>query len=295
MIKYIILIPLFNDWKSVSKLLDKIDLEVDRWNAYISVVIVNDASTEEQTNLDRSFKKIRSIKIINMKENTMHQRCIAAGIKYICANEDFDRLIIMDADGEDRPEELNIFYKKVQENPKMSITGNRFKRSEGFFFITLYEIHKILTFIFTGKHIKFGNFTCLTKNHAHELISKEYLWNSYSSSVVRTINQRTSIPSKRGVRYVLPSKMNFLSLIFHSLSIMSVFKKEVIIRVSLIILFYMLLISNNISFLTLIPILFLLIFLLVVLKISTRSSLKGLDESLNNINSINILGKINNQ
>jgi len=295
MIKYIILIPLFNDWKSVSKLLDKIDLEVDRWNAHISVVIVNDASTEEQTNLDRSFKKIRSIKIINMKENTMHQRCIAAGIKYICANENFDRLIVMDADGEDRPEELNIFYKKVQENPKMSITGNRFKRSEGFVFITLYEIHKILTFIFTGKHIKFGNFTCLTKSHAHELISKEYLWNSYSSSVVRTINQRTSIPSKRGVRYVLPSKMNFLSLIFHSLSIMSVFRKKVIIRVSLIILFYMFLISNNISFLTLIPILFLLIFLLVILKISTRSSLKGLDKSLNNINSINILGKINNQ
>ena len=127
----------------------------------------------------------------------MHQRCIAAGIKYICANEDFDRLIIMDADGEDRPEELNTFYKKAQENPKITITGNRFKRSEGFVFITFYEIHKILTFIFTGKLIKFGNFTCLTKSHAHELISKPYLWNSYSSSVVRTINQRTAIPSKK--------------------------------------------------------------------------------------------------
>ena len=293
--KYIILIPLFNDWKSVSKLLDKIDLEIDRWSAHVSIVIVNDASTEEQTGLDRNFKKIKSIKILNMKENTMHQRCIAAGIKYICTNEDFDRLIIMDADGEDRPEELNTFYKKAQENPKMSITGNRFKRSEGFVFITFYEIHKILTFIFTGKLIKFGNFTCLTKSHAHELISKPYLWNSYSSSVVRTINQRTAIPSKRGVRYVLPSKMNFLSLIFHSLSIMSVFRKIVIIRTTSIILFYMFLISNNISILTLIPLLFLLIFLLVVLKISTRSSLKGLDQSLNNINSINILGKINNQ
>jgi len=293
--KYIILIPLFNDWKSVSKLLDKIDLEIDRWNAQVSIVVVNDASTEEQTDLDRNFKKIKSIKILNMKENTMHQRCIAAGIKYICKNEDFDRLIIMDADGEDRPEELSIFYKKAQENPKMSITGNRFKRSEGFVFITFYEIHKILTFIFTGKHIKFGNFTCLTKNHAHELTSKAYLWNSYSSSFVRAINQRTSIPSKRGFRYVLPSKMNFLSLIFHSLSIMSVFRKIVIIRTTLIILFYMFLISNNISVLTLIPILFLLIFLLVVLKISTRSSLKGLDKSLNNINSINILEKVNNQ
>tara|TARA_B110000438_G_C15806986_1_gene647857 strand:- start:1013 stop:1897 length:885 start_codon:yes stop_codon:yes gene_type:complete len=292
--KYIILIPLFNDWKSVSKLLDKIDIEVDRWNAHISVVIVNDASTEAQTDLDKNFKKIKSIKILNMKENTMHQRCIAAGIKYICKNEDFDRLIVMDADGEDRPEELNIFYKKAQENPKMSITGNRFKRSEGFIFITFYEIHKILTFIFTGKQIKFGNFTCLTKTHAQELVGKAYLWNSYSSSVIRTINQRTSIPSKRGVRYVLPSKMNFLSLIFHSLSIMSVFRKILFIRTVSIILFYMFLISNNISLLTLIPILFLLIFLLVILKISTRSSLKGLDKSLNNINSISILGKVNN-
>ena len=106
---------------------------------------------------------------------------------------------------------------------------------------------------------------------------------------------RTSIPSKRGVRYVLPSKMNFLSLIFHSLSIMSVFRKAVIIRTSLIILFYIFFIFNKISFLALIPILSLLIFLVVILKISMRSSIKGLDESLNNINSINILGKVNNQ
>ena len=96
-----------------------------------------------------------------MKENRVHQRCIAAGLKYICKNEEFERVIIMDADGEDRPEELNYFYKKSQENPSMTITGNRFKRSEGFVFKVLYEIHKILTLIFTGKLIKFGNFTCL--------------------------------------------------------------------------------------------------------------------------------------
>ena len=60
---------------------------------------------------------------------------------------------------------LMIFLKKLKENPNMTITGNRFKRSEGFFFKFLYEVHKILTFIFTGKLIKFGNFTCLPKIH----------------------------------------------------------------------------------------------------------------------------------
>ena len=182
--KFKILIPLFNDWKSVSKLLDKIDLQTNNWNAEVSVLIVNDASTEQRSGLDSSFKKIKSVKILNMKENRAHQRCIAAGLKYICNNENFDWIIIMDADGEDRPEELNDFFRKSQENPNMTITGNRFKRAEGIVFRALYEMHKILTLIFTGKLIKFGNFTCLPKDHVNRLIHKPYLWNSYSSSIV---------------------------------------------------------------------------------------------------------------
>ena len=151
--KYIILIPLYNDWKSVSVLLKKIDLQINSWDAEVSVIIVNDASTEERSGLDSNYKKITSVKILNMKENRVHQRCIAAGLKYIYKNEDFDRVIIMDADGEDRPEELSDFFKKAQENPSMTITGNRYKRSEGFAFRALYEIHKLLTLIFTGKLI----------------------------------------------------------------------------------------------------------------------------------------------
>ena len=125
--KFKILIPLYNDWKSVSKLLNEIDVQTNNWNAEVSVIIVNDASTEEKSDLYSNYKKIKSVKILNMKENRVHQRCIAAGLKYICKNEDFDYVIIMDADGEDRPEELNDFYKKSLENPNMTITGNRFK------------------------------------------------------------------------------------------------------------------------------------------------------------------------
>ena len=228
--KFIILIPLYNDWKSVSKLLNEIDFQVSNWEVEVSVIIVNDASTEKISGLDSNYNKIKLIKILNMKENRVHQRCIAAGLKYICKNEDFDYVVVMDADGEDRPEELNDFYNKVQENPMATITGNRFKRSEGFVFKILYEIHKLLTLILTGKLIKFGNFTCLPKNHVKQLIEKPYLWNSYSSSVVRTIRDRKSIPSTRGVRYVQPSKMNFPALIFHSFAIISVFRGTVIIR-----------------------------------------------------------------
>ena len=140
--KFIILIPLYNDWKSVSKLLNEIDLQIENWKVEVTVIIVNDASTEERSGLDFNYNNIKSVKILNMKQNQVHQRCIAAGLKYIFQNENFDRVFVMDADGEDRPEELNDFYKKAEENPNMTITGNRFKRSEGLVFKILYEIHK---------------------------------------------------------------------------------------------------------------------------------------------------------
>jgi hypothetical protein len=287
--KFIILIPLFNDWESVSKLLDEIDLQTLSWNCEISVIIVNDASTQKRFGLDKRFKKIKSVKILNMKENRVHQRCIAAGFKYICKNEDFDRVIVMDADGEDRPEELNDFFRKSSENPNMTITGNRFKRSEGLLFKILYEIHKLLTLIFTGKLIKFGNFSCLPKEHVKQLIQKPYLWNSYSSSVVKTINNRTSVPSVRGIRYFGPSKMNFTALVFHSLSIISVFKGTVVIRSTVFFLIYLFLIFNNISTFTLIPVLFLIIFTLTILKISMRANINELNNSLDNVSSVDVL------
>jgi len=291
--KYIILIPLYNDWKSVSKLLNEIDHQTINWEAEVSVILVNDASTEKRSGLNINFKKIKLVKILNMKENRVHQRCIAAGLKYICKNENFDRVIVMDGDGEDRPEELNDFFKKAQENPNMTITGNRFKRSEGILFKILYEVHKLLTLIFTGKLIKFGNFTCLPRVHVEQLIQKPYSWNSYSSSVVRTIKDRTFIPSTRGSRYVLPSKMNFFALVFHSLAIISVFRNLVIIRSAIFILVYLFLIFKNITTLKLLPILFLILFVLYVLKISTRANMEEFDKSLENIESTDILKNSN--
>ena len=293
--KFIILIPLFNDWKSVTKLLNEIDFQINSWDAIVSVVIVNDASTEDRQGLEFNFKKIKFVKILNMRKNKVHQRCIAAGFKYICNNEDFDRVIVMDADGEDRPEEINDFFRASKENPNATITGNRFKRSEGIIFKTLYEIHKVLTFIFTGKLVKFGNFSCLPKKHVLQLIEKSYLWNTYSSSVLRTINNRLSISSTRGKRYVLPSKMNFFGLFFHSLTIISVFRKEFIIRSILFSIFYLFFIFNNISILTVFLLFCLLVYVLTVLKISMRANMKEFNQSLENIGSIDILDSSNSR
>ena len=104
--KYFILIPVYNDWQSVFKLLENIDVQIKDWDAEVSVLIVNDASTEERPKTELDFKNIKSLRVINMKQNKGHARCNAAGLKYISEKENFDYVILMDGDGEDRPGEL---------------------------------------------------------------------------------------------------------------------------------------------------------------------------------------------
>ena len=98
-----------------------------------------------------------------MKKNKGHARCIAFGIKYLSKKNDYDHLVIMDGDGEDQPEELVWLVNTAIENKDKSVVAVRIKRSEGFIFKSMYEIHKFLTYLFTGRLIKFGNYSCLTR------------------------------------------------------------------------------------------------------------------------------------
>ena len=129
-----ILIPVYNDWQSVFKLLENINSEVSNLDHEFSVIIVNDASTEAKPELSVNLEKLNSIKIINMKENQGHARCNAAGLKYIFENEEFDYVIPMDGDGEDRPEEIRQLVDNLNYHPDKPIVGERIKRSEGIFF-----------------------------------------------------------------------------------------------------------------------------------------------------------------
>ena len=165
-----ILIPIYNDWQSVFKLLENINLEIAGLEEEISVIIVNDASTEQRSEFNFSLNNLKSVNVINMKNNRGHARCIAAGLKYINEKEDFDYVIPMDGDGEDRPEEIKMLIEEAKNYPDMVITANRIKRSEGFIFKTGYQIHKYLTYIFTGQSIKFGNYTCLPKSTVNQMI-----------------------------------------------------------------------------------------------------------------------------
>ena len=292
--KFIILIPIYNDWKSVFQLLENIDLQIAKWDAEVLVLIINDGSTEERTVTELSFKNIKTVRTMNMKQNQGHARCNAAGLKYLTEKEDFDYVILMDGDGEDRPEELTSLFNKSKENPLKTVTANRIKRSEGSFFKLLYECHKILTYVFTGKLIKFGNYSCLPKEDAARLVKEACIWSSFSGSVTKIISDRVSVPSIRGKRYFGPSQMSFFKLLVHSFSIIAVFKGSVIVRSVLFLIFYLFFVSSNLSIVTLFPVFIIFIFLFLIFKVSSRENIEALNNSLENIDNIDVLSDLNN-
>ena len=288
--KFKILIPCYNDWQSLFKLLNSIDNNITMFDAEFTVLIVNDCSTEKMRKPSFSFKKIKSIDLINIKKNQGHTRCNATGIKYLSEKKNFDYMILMDGDGEDNPDDLALIIKNILENKNISVVATRKKRSEGLLFTILYNLHKIITLIFTGKNMNFGHYCCLTRNDVILLSSKKTLWSNFAGAAKKFIPNLSGVPTIRGLRYFGPSKMPLTGLIIHSMSIIASFKYQVLFRSLLFIFLFSFLylkISNESIFLILN---FLIgFFCMVIFFISKRensSELKNCQQRIKNIENI---------
>ena len=280
--KIIILIPVFNDWESLVKLLNEINSSIQDIEDYeFSCVVINDSSNVKESKISKP-SNIKTLNIINMKVNQGHARCNAFGARYLKKNKIFDYVILMDGDGEDRPIEIKDLVNKIKDKPDQSVVAKRIKRSEGLIFQSLYQIHKLITYIFTGKKINFGNYSCLTKHDIAILSDKASLWSSFSGSVKKNIKNLNEINSIRGIRYFGPSKMSLFNLGIHSFSIIAVFKYQVFLRSSFAIIF----LSFLNSFIGIYSIFFqilLVIFNLLIFIVSLREDKKALIESHQNV------------
>ena len=287
--KYTILIPIYNDRESLTKLIENINEELNSVNAEVSILVINDASSQQIVDTYPNLENIHSFEIINMKQNRGHARCIASGLKYIYEKKEFDYVIPMDGDGEDRPEEIKSFIELSEQVGEQSIVGERVKRSEGLLFQICYKFHKFLTLAFTGQSIKFGNFTCLSKSTIEKMLKEKATWSSFSGSLRKVEKDLVSSPSIRGTRYFGPSQMSFFNLLKHSLSIISVYRKIVLIRSALFIVFYILLIKSNASVITSLPLVLLLIMIYSISSLALRENIDEFNNCLTNINDIEII------
>ncbi len=229
--KYIILIPQFNDWEALNLLIEKIntDLAGDIL-AHTSMLVVDDCSPLDRTEPFPAFKGT-GIQVLRLYRNLGHQRAIAIGLSYIATELSCEKVIVMDADGEDAPRDINLLFVKSAERPDTIIFAQRSKRQESFLFQFFYKIYKAVFKLLTGKVITFGNFSLIPQRRLQNLVRVSEIWNNYPGGVIRSRIPYDGVPIERGKRLAGSSKMNFVSLILHGLSAISVLIDATAVRI----------------------------------------------------------------
>ena len=216
-----ILIPVFNDEESLNRLLAELAASCkDFPGSTFSVLAVDDGSA---ANFQIKAPSQFSLKILHLLRNIGHQKAIAVGLAYIKENISCDKVLVMDADGEDRPEDAVILLKESLNNPGKIVFAKRRSRQEGSGFRLFYRLYKFAFRILTGKRIAFGNFLVMPKPLLDKAVYYSEIWNHLAGGILKAGLPYSSVVTHRGKRYAGRSKMSFHSLLIHGLGAIAVF------------------------------------------------------------------------
>ena len=228
---YVIIIPQFNDWEALNLLIQKINADL---NTPIlqntTLLIVDDCSSRERTEAFAAFGG-KELKVLRLYRNLGHQKAIAIGLSYVAEHMQADKVIVMDADGEDAPGDINKLAARSIEEPGKIIFAERNKRTEGLLFRFFYVIYKYVFKLLTGKVITFGNFSLVPQSRLQNLVRVSEIWNNYPGGVIKSRIPYDSVLTNRAKRLAGESKMNFVSLVLHGLSAISVMVDTTAVRI----------------------------------------------------------------
>jgi len=236
-----ILTPVYNDWDCFGQLLIDVDRQIEqmrqiRRDVEISVIVVNDGSIvpipDPLPHLSE-LKHLKQVDVLELHCNMGHQRAIAIGLMEIVKHRQCDAVIVMDADGEDRPEDLVKLINEHLNSPDHIIVASRSRRSESFLFRLFYFFYKLIFRTLTAESINFGNFSLIPFHILRHLTLKTEIWNNLAAAILRSRVPFKRVLTDRGRRYSGQSKMNKVSLIIHGLSAVSVFGDITYVRIFL--------------------------------------------------------------
>ena len=264
----IIVIPVYNDWKSINHLLSKINRML-KFGNLVKILIINDCSTQKVNINKKNIKNIKEIKILSLKKNVGSQKSIAIGLNYLKKLKKDFYITVMDGDGEDNPLEIKKMLSKAKKNLNFIITSHRKKRNENFIIKFGYKIHLIISFLLTWNWISFGNFSCFHSSNLKKLLVNNNIWYAYSAGVIKNCKIK-KLYATRQKRYFETSKVNFFKLIEHSLRIMGVFYQRVLISS----FFFIYLISILFSQFDLILYTLIILMNLIVLAVKVKNYLR---------------------
>ncbi len=262
--KIYIVLPTYNDWKSLEKVLEILNFRLKNLKKDIYILIINDCSSEKFKKT-KNFKSFKKIIVLNLKKNLGSQKAIYIGLKYLQKKiKDYHNVIIsiLDSDGEDDPNVLKKLIKITEKKKDFFIFASRKDRTENKFLKILNKVRLYLTLILTGKFINFGNFSSFPSFLLKKVTFNDDIFLAFSSGVAKNYAKLFLYKVRKNKRFYDTSKVNFKFLIIHSIKIVSVFYKVVFLRTFLI-MFFLLLISNNLYSSYLIVLTFLLLNILL--------------------------------
>lgn len=212
------------------ELLARLDHALCSIQGRADVYIVDDGSTLARPPgvVTQSYQAIRRVWAVRLKRNLGHQRAIAVGLGLVSALDGYDAALVLDSDGEDRPEDVPRLYAAMRQTDESAVVfAGRTKRTEGWWFKLMYWLFRVSHRLLTGVPVRFGNFSLVPIRLARSLTLVSDLWNHYAAAVVKARLPYTSVPCPRGRRIAGTSQMNLVSLTTHGLRAFSVFSEEI--------------------------------------------------------------------
>ena len=229
----IVLMPLRDDWISAAELIRRLDKTISSDACTMEILLVDDGSVQkcDPAGFQGDYSVVRSIRTLRLRRNLGHQRAIAIGLVHIQQTISCDAVLVMDADGEDTPQGVaQLLHVYSDMGGAKAIFAERSRRSESIVFRFFYQLYKFLHRCLTGISVKVGNFSILPASYLTTLVVMSELWNHYAAAVFRSKLPFTMIPIPRGTRIAGTSGMNFVALVSHGLSAISVFGDVVGVR-----------------------------------------------------------------
>jgi polyisoprenyl-phosphate glycosyltransferase len=229
--KTVVLIPVFDDWEAVTYLLRQLDALADTAGLSFVVLLVDDGSNESAETGVPVYTGISEVTALHLRRNLGHQRAIAVGLCHVEANVPCDVVVVMDGDGEDRPEDVPRLLDELRvRNEKCVIFAERTRRSEDMLFLALYYVYCWLHRALTGERVRVGNFSAIPRLLLARLVAVSDLWNHYAAAVFKSKLPYATIPTNRGHRYAGNPRMSFVALVTHGLSAMAAFGDRIGVR-----------------------------------------------------------------
>ncbi len=231
------LLPVFNDWESCGELIGRIDRVLAATGRKARFLVIDDGSTQDPSSLPAATADLTStasIHLLTLRRNLGHQRAICVGLCVVAAQFPCNAVIVMDADGEDDPEDIpRLLSRWKAEGGRSIVFAERTRRSEGLLFRSFYWIYRVLHRVLTGRGVRVGNYSVIPFDRVSSLITFPELWSHYAAAVFVSRIPFATVPTRRGDRIAGRSSMNFQSLVAHGLSAVTVFSETVAVRVLL--------------------------------------------------------------